>query len=376
MRACDFLPSSDHAEIPAAHVRRRLVGLMALAPWLGECWAIDSRAATPDAPTSQAISPTSSETYLGRTAASMSRGQWVPLSRPEGLSADLFKSRAGTTLGYIDKACHDPVHRQLRFIGVAHYGDQRFHQYDETSHGFSNLPDPPWDDGGDRSPSFIGHGYQHNTIDPATGDFYFRIYGSKKVHRLIRATGEWRLLAPAPNTAITGGLEWVPSIGTAGGLILYLGESCHRWDKATDTWTTPEYKAFPGQTYHTVAVRSAPTETVVFGGGNAGRRLWRIGADGGAAPIPDCPIPVGINASVTTSCPVSGDVLVFGPDNTLASFRLSVNRWSTDRLPADAPNFGRVGKTVKRIVAASMPTYGAVFFLFGATPDVWLYKHA
>lgn len=53
---------------------------------------------------------------------------------------------------------------------------------------------------------------------------------------------------------ITGAIEWLPEIGTQGGLIAYFGTSLYRWDKALNSWSTPENGTLTGQNYHTVAV--------------------------------------------------------------------------------------------------------------------------
>jgi hypothetical protein len=363
--------AGDQGDGPGGRLQRRsFLGLLAAAtPTLAS-----ATAATPDKPQLARHVARAATSYLSGVAAGMKAGQWAPLTQPAGLSLELFRAGNGNTLGYVDKGCHDPVHRQVRFIGQAHYGDLRFHQYDEAEHSFVNLPDPPWDDGGSKRSSMGGHGYQHNALDPATGDLFFRHFNGNIIRWLHRATGEWTAMT-APNTRNTGGLEWLPNIGSSGGLVLYLGTSCHRWDKATDTWATPENKTLTGQTYHTIAVRSVPSNLVVFGGGNAGRRLWKIGASGGATRIADCPVAVGIGASVSTTCPISGDVLVFSPDNTLSRYEMAGNRWRKEALPTSV-NFGAVNKSVRRIVAISMPAHGVVMMLLGAVPSLWLYKHA
>lgn len=306
-------------------------------------------------------------------ASGMARGQWLQLNLT-GLTTALFVDGANNTLDFMDKGCHDPVHKQVRFIGQSHIGDQRFHQFDEVTSTFSNLPDPPWDTGGSGYPGYLGHGYQHNAMDPATGDLYFRKYNSSQVHRLNRATGAWSTIAPAPNTEITGGLEWLPNIGTQGGLILFLGTSCHRWDKASNTWSTPASGTITGMTYHTVAVRSVTSNMVLFGGGNGGRSMWKIGATGGATSCPACPIGFGVGSSVSTACPVSGELLVIDSSSSVASFSISSNNWTQFSFTG-GPSFGTVTSGSK-IIAIPMAAYGVIMFVFGGAPSAWLYKHA
>jgi hypothetical protein len=303
----------------------------------------------------------------------MAPGQWVRLN-VNGLTTALFVDGANNTLDYLDKGAHDPVYKQIRFIGQAHGGDQRFHQYDEMSNTWSNLADPPWDSGGNGYPGFLGHGYQHNAIDPATGDFYYQQYNGASIRRLRRSTGAWDTITSHPIDSITGGLEWLPTIGTQGGLILHLGQSCHRWDKASNTWSSPATNTLSGQGYHTVAVRSVPNNVVLLGGGNGSTRLWRIGATGGVTALANCPSDFGIGSSVTTVCPASGDLLVVRSSSDISRYSVNSNSWSSISF-AGGPSFGSVNAGSK-IVAIPIAAYGVIMFLFGGTPATWLYKHA
>lgn len=313
------------------------------------------------------------DTALSLAVAGMSAGQWLELSTL-GLSTALFIAGATNTLDYCDKGVYDPINRQVRLIGQAHLEDQRWHQYDEATNTWSNLADPPWDDGGSGQPSYIGHGYQHNAVDPATGDQYYRRYNSSDVRRLTRSSNTWGQTAAAPNTEIAGGLEWLPTIGSQGGLVLHIGTSVHRWDKAGDSWTTPANGTLTGQAYHCVAVRSVPNGVVLFGGGNGSAKLWKVNGSGTVTACADCPITFGIGQTITTADPVSGDLLVIASNSVAHKYSVAGNSWSALSMTG-APSFGTVGSG-SRIIAVPMPAYGAILFLFGATPAVWLYKHA
>jgi hypothetical protein len=313
-------------------------------------------------------------TYLAGVVAGMSVGAWTQLT-VSGLVSSMFVSGNGNnTLDYIDKGCYDPINRQARWIAHAHLGDQRYYQYDEATNAFSVLPDPSFDDGGSGQPSWIGHGYQHNAMDPATGDHYYARFNNTTIHRLTRATGVWTTLTRPAVGEITVGLEWLPEIGTEGGLIVHCGTSCQRWDKATNTWSTPANGTLTGQTYHTVAMRSAPNGVVVFGGGNAGSKMWKIGNSGAPVAIADCPIGVGINDSISTVCPTSGDVIVIG-DLTARKFSVGAGTWSTLTIPAGPPFPADVNQG-SHVVAIPMPTRGVIGFVFGNSSQFWLYRHA
>lgn len=289
-----------------------------------------------------------------------------------GLSRSLFQDGANNTLDYLDKGCYDPVFRQIRFLGQAHYGDQRWHQYDETVNTWSLLPDPPWDTGGMAYPNFLGHGYQHNTVDPATGDFFYRQYNNQSPRWYRRSTNSWHVLPASAAPSIAGGLEWLPSIGSQGGLILHDTNEVQRWDKASNTWTR-----FGGLTgaggYHNTANRSIPFNVCLIGGGNGSNKLWKIGGSGSPTACADCPSTFGVGQSITTADPVSGDLLVIKSNSVAHAYSVGSNSWSNINM-ANAPDFGTIA-TGSKIIAIPIPAYGVVMYLFGNLSKVWLYKH-
>lgn len=287
----------------------------------------------------------------------------------------MFTAGATNVLDYLDKAGWDTLNKQIRFFGQGHYEDQRYIQYDEATDAWSVLADPPWDDGGSGQPSFLGHGYQHNAIDPATGDVYYARFNSETIHRWTRSTDTWSTLTRPALGDITGAIEWLPEIGTAGGLICHFGTSCFRWDKAANSWSTPESGTLTGQSYHTVAVRSVPNGVVVFGGGNDSRNFWKIGASGGATAVDDCPIDAGIGTAVVTACPTSGDVIVIGSNSSCAALDVVAGTWTTFSLDASAPSLGTIASG-SRVVATQWPEYGVISFLLGATGEHWAWRYA
>jgi hypothetical protein len=304
-------------------------------------------------------------------ALQMRAGQWAELSTL-GLSKAMFVDGANNTLDYLDKGGYDPVHRQVRFIGQSHGGDQRWHQYDEMTNTWSNLADPPWDGGGSAYPGFLGHGYQHNTVDPATGDFFYRQYNKLQPWWFRRSTNSWTQLPPSKTNSIAGGLEWMPSIGTQGGLVLHESTGAQRWDKATNTWTQ-----FTGLTgagpYHNTANHSVPFGVVLMGGGNGSNRLWKLSGTGAPVACADCPVTFGIDAAITTCDPVSGDLLVIRSSSEAYRYAVASNAWSAFSM-AGAPSFTNATAGSK-IIAIPMPRYGVIMFLFGGSPQVFLYKH-
>ena len=264
--------------------------------------------------------------------------------------------------------------KQVRFIGQAHGGDQRWFQFDEAGNAFSTLADPPWD-GVTGYPGYIGHGYQHNTIDPATGDDYYLFTNSGDMQRRNRAGSTWMEVTGAATSgnAIAGAIEWLPSIGTQGGIVRAYAESVQRWDKAANSWSTVT-SSLANPDNHRFAVRSIPHNLVLFGGGNGNSSaLWSVGPTGGITSRAACPIGMGVTIGITVCCPTSGDLLVFGT-GTARQYDVPSDTWSTLSL-SGAPTFPTINSGHK-VLAVPVPAYGVVMFIFGGSADVWLYKHS
>lgn len=328
---------------------------------------------------------TSGNSAMAVLAASMTAGQWAQMT-PSGLTTAMFETGASNTIDYLDKGCHDPVNKQIRFIGGGHLTDLRWHQYDETTNAWSVLVDPPWDDGSPESsasqpstggaPSFNFHGYQNNALDPATGDQYLRMFGTTAlIRRYTRATDTWSTISPivSGSTGVAA-TEWLPGIGTEGGLITLKYGDVQRWDKAAATFTN--FTLGSPRLDHPIAVRSVPNNVVLFGGGDGDSNLYSIGPTGGITTRTACPIGMGVTQSVTTACPVSGDLIVIGGSSNARKYNVATDTWSTltfsgapAALPADIAD-------TTYVMAVPIPAYGVIAFLFPTTPSMWLYKHA
>lgn len=313
-----------------------------------------------------------SGTALAVLAATLSAGDWAELT-VSGLTTGMFDASSTNVLDYCTKGAFDPVARQVRFFGQGHYDDQRWVCFDEAANAFSILADPAWDDGGSGAPSFIGHGYHHNAIDPATGDDYYRMLNGV-VKRYARSGPTWSDLAgPESGSAVAGAIEWLPSIGSAGGLVAHVGEQLSRWDKAAASWTSVSSGLTPAAN-HSIAHYSAPNDCVVLGGGNDKVKLWKVGPSGSPVALTDCPIAISVTTAVTACCPVSGDLLVIGGDASARVLDVGADSWATLSLTG-APSFGTVSSS-SRIIAVPLALHGVVMFIFGAAAKAWLYKHA
>lgn len=282
-------------------------------------------------------------------------------------------------VAWCDKAVWDPVNHQVRLLASAHNGDHRYFQYSESNNAFSILPDPPWDTAG-AGALWIGHGYQHNAMDPTTGDHYYARFGNSAVQRLTRATGVWDTLPVGRTTTGAAGtcaIEWLPTIGTQGGLVCLVYDTVSIWNKATQVWTVVGNVTPRGE--HPVAWRSAPQNLVIVGGGNAGGQMWSVNASGTVTARATCPNNLGfhVNAGLSSVCPVSGDVISINGDNSAYKYSHATNAWTALSL-SGAPSFGPAGTMGPgaRHFGVPIPTYGVIMVFFGNSSEIWIYKHA
>lgn len=302
-------------------------------------------------------------TYLGQQAALTGVGQWRQIST-NGLTVGMFVTGANSTLDWSDKGVYDPLNKQMRFIGNGHLEELRWHQYDETTNTWSTLPPPSWYPGG----PVWEHGYHHNTIDPATGDQYYRHYNGG-IERFNRSAGTWSSLPSAGTMGIAGSIEWLSTIGAQGGLVFHVGPDVKIWNKATNGWTTASSGLSAGP-YHNVGGRNNAINEVYIGGGNGSSALHRINGSGTITSLASCPITYGFDGTIQTVCPASGHLIVIAPGPT--AYKFNGTSWASYSM-SGAPSFSPMGSGA-RILATPISAYGVVMWLFGRTPAVYLHR--
>lgn len=322
-------------------------------------------------------------TVLAQLAASMSAGQWKELN-VNGMSQSQFLAGSNWVTAYMDKGCHDPVNRQVRFFGQAHLGDQRWFQYDEESNAFSVLADPPWDDGDSAggSPSWqYGHGYQGNTVDPASGDQYFRRYSASFAYSLNRQANSWSQTASASGwdgiNGTAGGIEWLPTIGAAGGLVLWCRAQLYTWNKATNTWTRRTSPFPTDYGVHNIAQRNFAADFVYVGGGDGSSGLAKVLGSGASSALAPCPVQYGINNAVTTTCPRTGELIVIKGNSSAFKYNPTTNSWAGLSMAGAPAIFGGSVGAAAGVIAVPVPAYGVIaFFATIGTQQAWIYRHA
>lgn len=294
-------------------------------------------------------------------------GEWRRLA-VNGLTSALFTTGANWTSDWMSKGSYDPVRKQIRWFGNGHLEDRRWHQYDEATNTWSNLPDPPWDPT-PATPVF-DHGYHGNAVDPATGDWYYNGFNSATVHRFVQSTGTWATLTRPVLLNTTLGVEWLPSIGSAGGLVVALGREVQIWDKAANSWSRHAIPGGIGE--YEIACRSIPNNVVVVRGG--GQKMYKVGPAGALTAIADCPINNGSVNSITACCPTSGNFIVIAGNNTARYFSFTSGTWSS--FTPRGLDFGTAVASGSGIIAIPIPAYGVIAYVAAEAAAMWLYKHA
>ncbi len=319
-------------------------------------------------------------TQLGDTAGQMDVGEWRLLNQPSdgsGLTVALLQtcvsgSCSDNVLNYSHGGLWNPVSRELYVLGQGHLSEFKFLAYRESANTWAEEPKPYWDCSF-KQPCW-GHGYDHSTVDPSTGDVYWRGYNSTAVYRWARATKSWTALPVAPNPTIAGALEYFPE---QGGLVLAGGGQVHLFDVARNSWRRLATGLAMGP-YHNVAQYDRVNKIVVFGGGNGSNQLYKIDAEGSISPIAPAPINVGVTASLLTADPVSGKLLLFGSAGGVFEYTSPSNSW-VELSGTTVPMFGTGTNRIQFRIAVPISTHGVIGFIaFGQGVDarVYLYKHS
>jgi len=314
---------------------------------------------------------------IGQAASAMQAGEWRQIGQggdASGWGSTLLKTGSDNLLNYADKGLWNPNTRELQFLGKGCCGEVfKFLTYTESTNRWTQEAKPYWD----CSPATncYGHGYEHSTLDPATGNVFWRPYNSSVIYKWTRSTKTWSALPSGPNPTIAVAIEYFPDLG---GLVLVGAGQIHLFVEATNTWTQLASGLTMGE-YHNVASYNPVHKIVVFGGGNGSANLYKVDASRKVSAIQKAPVNVGILASVLTVDPASGRYLLLGAGGGFYQYDVAGNTWATlssSGVPVWSPDSNRI----LYVVAVPVTSYGVVAFLTtywsDSTSKVYLYKHA
>ncbi len=333
-----------------------------------------------------ASTPIEAAGTLSDAANQLQPGNWVQLSAAANQQTAMQQSGAWLTSQSNDVG-YDPVRR------IAHYVGKRQNSY-PYRHIYYREDKHDWVVGVNVTSNSSGHGYDHNAVDPRTGDVYMRRYGYG-VRGVYKASGgnlnSWGSI---PNWQDTGGNTQV-AIGatwwsgeftglTQGGLLIYdSGESdVFIYDPVTSSWETPITDIGQTSTYHSIMSYSAVHNVAVFGGGNdQSRRIWRLNSDRSITAMPNAPFNVGVytgGGAYVVEDPVTGNFLFVSTQANKMYELDPTGSGSWSLVNVSVPTDIRDGD--RGNICWSVPDSGVVVFAgassSGESPSMYLYKHA
>ena len=314
---------------------------------------------------------------LSDLAAQMQPGEWRTFATNGFDQGSILKGNgvSGTILEYTDTAVRNPITKKIYVIGCVREGNYDcgttgspsagWIEYDEATNSWKRMPST--------AINSAFHGYNHATINPATGDYYYWEMG-KNVKKFFNGT---LTTLPAIDSSIPPeytALEFFPE---RNGLILVNARDnparVHTYSLATGAWTSKQIP-FP-YSIHQIAKYSAKHKIVYFGGGtNTSNVLLKMDAQGNVTQAANTPVPIGItsNCPVHVVDPISGNLLVMSPDGRIYEYDPLKDIWT------QSGTHSLKGSSDQRAVAVPLPEYGVNMVIkwdFGSSA-VYLYKHS
>lgn len=339
-----------------------------------------SPSATPTATPTPTPVPTATPTpdpsgsVLSKAAARLARGQSLRMNTR--LTGAMLSPDDADFIQWGSSGVWDPVRREVRYIGKRHsVFPHRFLVYNESSDTWSNNRSLP----SALSNPNNGHGYDHNTVDPATGTHYYRQYNS---HSIFRWNGSWsEIQLPSGTVDIAASISWIPGMG-----LVYVDKYKFVYFNGS-SWNT--VASPPAVNYHNVSEYNPSSDTLIYGGGNGVIAMWKMDPNGNTSRIADPPFGQGASTSQTVlvSDPASDHFVTWQKGSTSwAQYDVSANQWSM--LPKSSgdgsspqsgtPNLG-TDSTGVATIGIPISNYGVIMYIQyqgrSAGADVWLYKH-
>lgn len=314
---------------------------------------------------------------LARLAQTTPSGTWSKLSVTNQDELLGLGQHSGSMLHYCNEMPWNPKYRAIEIIGMDHgYPSLRHVRYDEMTNRFVLVAD----DAG----LGTAHGYDHNAVNPFTGDLYHRIYriGSDPIEvrrRLFNADS----FSTIPNVAAgyqqvaLGSCWWSGPFLNCGAQGCYMifnsGDSTGgandgrivAFDPLANKWFYNQGARAPyfstGATYGSLMKYSAKKNLAVYGGCNtAPKIIWRLSADGSVLRMPDPPgnARVGIQQGALINEPTTGNFLLLSEGELWELNPSDGGSWTKlGNKPSDVNN------PLDGLVVSSIPDLGVVVFI-------------
>ena len=233
-----------------------------------------------------------------------------------------------TVLEWSNRGYWDALRNEFHFVGQGHQSCEKHLVYTESSDSWTTATAPSF--GG------IGHGYEHNAMDPATGDMFYRGYNSKRIRKYSASSGVWSDIPAVPTGQIQccGAIEYFPDMQ---GLI-FVDSWAGVWlyEEQTNSWSQLAGGLLHGGggdvakslgPYHNFATYHPTQKSVVFGGGNGSNAIFAVNARGEIDRLADSPAPLGIGSGILLPNPASCNFMAFYNDGQMYELQMASNTW-------------------------------------------------
>ena len=342
--------------------------------------------------------PPLSGTALGTLANSMAPGTWSQLNVPNQNAILGVGSISGTMLHFCNTMPWNPHSKVIEIIGMDHgYPSLRHVRYSVATNQFVLVAD--------NAGIATGHGYDHSTVNPYTGDLYHRMYSgftgtisSRK--KVLNGPSFVALPGVSASDQVAIGATWwsgsFVGAGSQGAFMIFNSGNATgnlndgqllAYNPLNNTWFYNQEGKAPnfgsGSTYHSLIEYSPNKNVAVYGGGNvASNRLWRLSSDGSVLAMPNVPAGkgVGMQQGLLVNEPVTGNFLLLSAGQLWELNPSGSGSWiqqTGTRTPPSGVGIPGPGNP-QAVIASSISDYGVVVFITqpsqnGAT--FFIYKH-
>ena len=352
---------------------------------------------------------------LAKLAASMAAGSWAQVAgtNQNSILTDNDGQGSGSHLHYSNSMNYIAQSDRIQIVGADHGSAYLYLfiiEFDLATNQFVQIASgttPNGIDGG-------GHGYDHATVNPYTGDAYQVLYGSggappNKFQVKKRTFGAGTFATALPTTMIdqainiTYGSCWWSGSFTGGGaapsqgcLMVYntynsLGTAndgvMNGYNPLTNSWFYSKIGASPffgtvGGLYHQVAEYSPALNCMVYGGGNSSpNKVYRMSSDGTVTQLTDVPAGkgLGIQHGNLVADPVTGKFLLLSSSQLWELDPRGSGTWTQQTGTRTPPTGVGSPDVPDGIMSCALPRYGVVAYIKQSTASggtFYLYKHA